>query len=410
MVENKAILLGVIEATRLTRAGRLSEATALIQRILCRRPASAAAVNDLLGRGGGASDDVIDAEFSEVARPVDSGLTELRTDTAGDVSQRPDRNSFFRKWHWRSTVGDAPRPQTGVSAGQPGEFIAGFFANQVGERSYKLYIPTSYAGQQLPLIVMLHGCKQTPDDFATGTRMNELAEARQCFVLYPAQARSANHSGCWNWFRRADQVRDQGEPSIIAGMTREIVNRYRIDPRKVYVAGLSAGGAMAAVMGVAYPELYAAIGIHSGLACGSAHDLPSALAAMRGMPATRLGQPKGSTPASPAIPTIVFHGDRDKTVHPRNGEQVVSQSVGGNGASCADVSIERGQVPGGHSYSRTVHHDSTGRVALEYWLVHGGGHAWFGGSPRGSYSDPKGPNAACEMVRFFFSERMKDRN
>jgi poly(3-hydroxybutyrate) depolymerase len=167
---------------------------------------------------------------------------------------------------------------------------------------------------------------------------------------------------------------------------------------------------MAAVMGVTYPELYAAIGIHSGLACGSAHDLPSALAAMRGMPASTLGRQTGSTPTSPAIPTIVFHGDRDKTVHPRNGEQVISQSVGGNGASSADVSIERGQVPGGHSYTRTVHHDSTGRVALEYWLVHGGGHAWFGGSPRGSYSDPKGPNAAGEMVRFFFSERIKGRN
>jgi poly(hydroxyalkanoate) depolymerase family esterase len=292
-----------------------------------------------------------------------------------------------------------------VSAGWPGEFIAGSYANQSGQRPYKLYIPTGYAGRRLPLIVMLHGCSQTPDDFAASTRMNELAEERRCFVLYPAQTDSANHSRCWNWFRRADQVRDQGEPSIIGGMTREILSLYPIDRRKVYVAGLSAGAAMAAVMGVTYPELYAAIGIHSGLACGSAHDRLSALAAMRGMPAPTPGRQKGPTPKPPAVPIIVFHGDRDRTVHYRNGEHVISQSVGGHGASGAEVSVDRGRVPGGHSYTRTVHHDSKGRVAIEYWLVHGGGHAWFGGSPGRSYSDPRGPNAAGEMVRFFLSKR-----
>ncbi len=254
---------------------------------------------------------------------------------------------------------------------------------------------------------MLHGCTQTSDDFANGTRMNALAEERQCFVLYPEQTQAANRSRCWNWFKRGDQRREQGEPAILAGMTREVMNYYRIDPTKVYVAGLSAGGAMAAVMGTAYPELYAAVGIHSGLACGSAHDLPSAFAAMRGTPALMAGRTTGSTPAAPATPTIVFHGDRDRTVHPRNGEQVVSQSVAQNGASSADASIERGQVPGGHPYTRTVHRDSTGRVVLEHWLVHGGGHAWFGGSPRGSYTDPKGPDAAREMVRFFYQNAFK---
>lgn len=167
---------------------------------------------------------------------------------------------------------------------------------------------------------MLDGCTQTPDDFANGTRMNALAEERQCLVLYPEQTRTANHSRCWNWFKRDDQRRDQGEPAILAGMTREVMNRYRIDPGRVYVAGLSAGGAMAAVLGTAYPELYAAVGVHSGLACGSAHDLPSAFAAMRG---TMAGRSTESAPRALAIPTIVFHGDREKTVHPRNGEQVV---------------------------------------------------------------------------------------
>jgi poly(hydroxyalkanoate) depolymerase family esterase len=229
--------------------------------------------------------------------------------------------------------------------------------------------------------------------------MNALGEEQRCFVLYPAQSSTANHARCWNWFRAEDQVRDRGEPSIIAGMTREILNRYGIDSRKVYVAGLSAGGAMAAVMGVTYPDLYAAVGIHSGLACGSAHDLPSALAAMKGMPAS-IGRPSEAA-ASHSIPTIVFHGDRDQTVHPRNGVDVISKSTHRAGGHGGQASIERGQAPNGHSYTRTIHRDAAGRVVLEHWLVHGGGHAWFGGSRAGSYSDPRGPSAAAEMIRFF---------
>ena len=295
---------------------------------------------------------------------------------------------------------DEPRAAAEADARQPGEWIAGLYANSAGERAYKLYVPSSYTGQPLPLIVMLHGCNQTPDDFAAGTQMNALAEEQSCFVLYPAQSNTANHSRCWNWFRREDQERDRGEPSIIAGMTRDILNRYGIDSRKVYVAGLSAGGAMAAVMGVTYPDLYAAVGIHSGLACGSAHDLPSALAAMKGMPAS-IGRPSAVAGASHSIPTIVFHGDHDKTVHPRNGIDVISKSAHREGGHGGQVWTERGQALDGHSYTRTVHRDAAGRVVLEHWLVHGGGHAWFGGSRAGSYSDPRGPSAAAEMIRFF---------
>ena len=336
---------GLLEATRLTRAGRLVEATAAIQRALRQRPMSEPGADEAApGR-------VIDAEFSRV---------------------------------------------------EEGNFISGSYGCQAGTRPYKLYIPAGYAGKPLPMIMMLHGCTQTPDDFAAGTRMNALAEERGYFVLYPAQTRAANRSRCWNWFKRGDQRRDQGEPAIIAGMTREVVSRYGIDARKVYVAGLSAGGAMAAVMGEAYPDLYAAIGIHSGLAVGSAHDVPSAFAAMRGTPPP---SPRGSVPASGAAPVIVFHGDRDTTVHPRNGEQVILESVDRNAASNT-LSVERGQVPGGHAYTRTVHADPKGRVILEHWLVHGAGHAWSGGSTRGSYTDPKGPDAAREMIRFFYqSER-----
>src|SRR6185295_9351917 len=201
---------------------------------------------------------------------------------------------------------------TEFSRVEEGNFVSGSYGCQAGTRPYKLYIPAGYAGKPMPMIVMLHGCTQTPDDFAAGTRMNALAEERGCFVLYPAQTRAANRSRCWNWFKRGDQRRDKGEPAIIAGMTREVMSRYGIDARKVYVAGLSAGGAMAAVMGATYPDLFAAIGIHSGLAVGSAHDVPSAFAAMRGMPPP-CARASVSGQATRAVPVIVFHGDRDKT-------------------------------------------------------------------------------------------------
>jgi poly(hydroxyalkanoate) depolymerase family esterase len=411
MVTKKGIPVGLFAATQLTGAGRLLEATALIQRIL--RDGSAAgesADRHASKHDGGASKDIIDVEYSEVAQPTDRGPAPLQSAVGDGISKRFGLRSFPREWRRRDSEAGVRRPEATVVDGQPGQFVTGSYANQAGARPYKLYIPTSYAEQRLPLVVMLHGCTQTPDDFANGTRMNALAEERQCFVLYPQQTHAANRSRCWNWFKRGDQCREQGEPAILAGMTREVMRRYHINQGKVYVAGLSAGGAMAAVMGAVYPEIYSAVGVHSGLACGSAHDLPSALAAMRGTPAPMAGHHSDSMPHAPATPTIVFHGDRDKTVHPRNSEHVVSQSLEQNGTSSADASIERAHVAGGHAYTRTLHRDSTGRVVLEYWLVHGGGHAWFGGSPRGSYTDPKGPDAAGEMIRFFYQNAFERRS
>jgi poly(hydroxyalkanoate) depolymerase family esterase len=266
------------------------------------------------------------------------------------------------------------------------------FANAAGRRSYKLYIPSRYQGEARPLVVMLHGCTQSPDDFAIGTRMNELAEEEGFLVAYPAQTKAANASKCWNWFNTADQQRDRGEPSLIAGITRQIMQDFSIEGSRVYVAGLSAGGAAAAIMGAAYPDLYAAVGVHSGLACGAARDVASAFAAMR-----QGGAPQHDGTGR-TVPTIVFHGDRDTTVHPANGDHVIVQS---KARADLRIQVSTGRSDGGVSYTRTVQADESGHPMLEQWVLHGAGHAWSGGSPDGTYTDPRGPDASREILRFF---------
>jgi poly(hydroxyalkanoate) depolymerase family esterase len=217
------------------------------------------------------------------------------------------------------------------------------------------------------------------------------------------QPNSANPSKCWNWFDPLHQHRDGGEPSLIAGITRQIMRDYAIDPRRIYVAGLSAGGAAAVIVGASYPEIFAAIGVHSGLPCGAASDLPSAFAAMQ--------QGNSPTPSHLAksskfhgrgrlVPTIVFHGDKDTTVHPRNGHHVIEQSRFNEVEELRKVT-KQGRVPHGRTYSRTSYAEASGRSVLELWVIHGSGHAWSGGSPEGSYTDPNGPDASREMVRFF---------
>lgn len=307
----------------------------------------------------------------------------------------------------------AEESASGVAA--EGEFLdGGSYSNHAGTRHYKLYIPGAYRGQALPLIVMLHGCMQDPDDFAAGTRMNALAEENECFVLYPAQAESANRSRCWNWFDALHQRRNLGEPSLIAGMTRDVVNTYRIDKRRIFVAGLSSGGAMSAILGITYPDLYAAVGIHSGLPYASARSVSSAMSAMRDGNGTGKSARKAGyifLPAKKTLPTIVFHGDRDTTVHPSNGDQIIEQSVSNaahHGPKTESdafpyVTVGQGTVTNGHSYTHSVHRDNGGRIIAEHWIVHGAGHAWSGGSRHGSFTDAKGPDAGKEMLRFFLA-------
>ncbi|KQQ32825.1 esterase [Duganella sp. Leaf126] len=271
-------------------------------------------------------------------------------------------------------------------------FERGSYANHAGSRNYKLFIPSSYRGQPMPLLVMLHGCTQNPDDFATGTQMNQVAEEAGCLVVYPEQTAGANQSKCWNWFNAIDQQRGQGEPSIIAGIAEQIGNDYAVNPQQVYVAGLSAGGAMAVIVGTLYPELFAAVGVHSGLPFASATDLPSALSAMK------RGASNAPRAGNGSRPIIVFHGDSDTTVNPRNGEQVIAQQLD---HLDADPDVQSGAVPNGYRYTQTTHTGADGAPLGEHWVVHGAGHAWSGGSEHGSYTDSRGPDASREMLRFF---------
>ena len=385
----------VREATRLTRGGQLVEATALLQHMLRGEreptPASRSAAQAPLPRLEpptiDAKADVVEDRKSRQPTPVQG-----RTRPAPLVGMRK-----FSGLGLRAPIGRAP-PSTSDIVPDGTKFIAGTFSNAAGSRTYKLFIPSRSQGQQLPLVVMLHGCTQSPDDFAAGTRMNFLAEEQNCFVVYPEQPSGANQSKCWNWFRTGDQRRGGGEPSLIAGITRQIMRDHAIDPKSVYVAGLSAGGAAAAIMGATYVDLYAAVGIHSGLACGAASDLPSAFAAMRqGNGADAIGQ------AGSPVPTIVFHGDRDTTVHPDNGDRILEQSAK---ATSPTTKVLRGGVPDGHAYTRTILTDGGGRVISEHWNIHGAGHAWSGGSPAGSYTDPRGPDATREMLRFFLEHAL----
>ncbi len=395
------------EAMRLMQSGDLYAATRAIQHGL-----------------GGAPTDATEKQRDSSARDAIDGQYRVEPDDEHGLSAPafpgvPDRNP---EPHERFDGTSPPRPgapdrnpesgerSDGTSPTQPdselreGEFRDHYFTCTAGAIHYKLFIPAGIPVAQRPLIVMLHGCTQSPDDFARGTRMNHLAQEHGYVIAYPAQSRKKNVSGCWNWFRSADQQRGQGEPAILAALAKHLVDKHALDERRVYAAGLSAGGAMAAVLANTYPDVFAAIGVHSGLPFGAAHDMPSAFAAMRGSDGTSR---YGKRPIRPdRIPTIVFHGDRDMTVDPCNGSAVIAQSMATAPARAPEgdgmrSTVERGAVPGGHSYTRTIFTDATGAVVAEQWLVHGAGHAWFGGDPAGTYTDRAGPDASEQMLRFF---------
>ena len=397
-------------ATRLTREGRLAEATALIQRTLAGLPGT-----DVPATGPPAA-----AQAPHV-RP--------RRRACGEgAAALPGKPQPAAGLHWPRRMPGPARQHNPLlarlpgllrrlpgadpdSAGQlaaaarpGGQFLQRSYTNAAGTRTYKLYIPAGYRGQDVPLIVMLHGGRQTADDFAAGTRMNELAERDTFLVAYPEQDRAANPGRYWNWFEPGDQIKGTGEPSLIAGITKQIMSAYSVDNTRVYVAGLSAGGAMTAVLAATYPDLYAAAGVHSGLPFGAARDLPSAFVAMH------QGPPPGTGPAD-AVPLIVFHGDQDPVVAAVNAAHLVGHALraatkrGRSEPGQHTATTTSGRAHGGHPYTRTVYQDRTGHTVVEQWTIHQAGHAWSGGSPQGSCTDPQGPDASAEFVRFFGTHR-----
>ncbi len=304
----------------------------------------------------------------------------------------------------------------------PGAWVSGSgcyptnSSNAADCRNYKLWVPASYNGSaSVPLVLMLHGCTQNPDDFAAGTQMNAVADANNFLVVYPEQPSSANASQCWNWFLPNHQARGAGEPAILAQIVAQVRGAYNVDARRMFVAGLSAGAAMTVIMGATYPDLFAAIGVAAGLEYKAGTDLPSALIAQEtgGPDPNQQGQLayQAMSGYQHRMPVIVFHGTLDATVAPKNGDQVISQWAqtndliddGLDNDSVDDVADQMlpGVVPNGHTYTRYLYNDASGRVLMEKWIVDGMRHAWSGGSASGSYTDPTGPNASAEMWRFF---------
>lgn len=391
-------------ATDLVRARKLGEATALIRAATTgrarpdgpeRREAPqlrlAAPSHEAAGK------DTTERPVPEAPRIPQSG--------AAPSLGRPRRPlgeviAMLRKGHaagagsGRARTAPAPEVPDGAS------FSWRKHASAAGARDFRLFVPSCSHDGVRGLIVMLHGCTQHPDDFAVGTGMNALAEQHRLVVAYPAQSRAANVSACWNWFDPGHQSREAGEPAILAGIAREVMAEFEVPADRAFVAGLSAGGAMAAVLAETHPELFAAAGIHSGLAFGAASDVASAFAAMRGQGAPTAARRDGG----PRL--IVFHGTADRTVHPSNAAAIVAAARAA--APQAAFRTERGRSGDGRRYTRSRLQERGGPPLLEAWAIEGAGHAWSGGNPAGSHVDPGGPAASAEMVRFFLAPHSDD--
>ena len=371
-------------ATALTRSGDLASATLAIQQAIA---GSVAAPASTVPQGPLNTGVVLD------------GLTRIVPDAV--VAPRTSERELLNAA--KDALGTQARsvPSSATSSAMPEQWIKRSFSKQGRTISYRLFVPASgpsALAPNRPLIVMLHGCTQDADDFATGTQMNAQARAHGALVLYPEQNQQYNPQRCWNWFKPQHQQHGRGEPELLAALTRSIVVQYGADATRVYAAGLPAGGAMANILGHRYPDVFAAVGVHSGLSAGDASDMASALSVMRTGPVKKrqVRESSGSMP-----PTIVFHGDADATVNVRNGAAIVDAarfSAGAPGTTATTAAVA-------HNATRTVYTTRDGVSRVEYWQLHGVGHAWSGGSRRGSYTHPGGVEASAEMLRFFLQHR-----
>ncbi|MDM7956991.1 PHB depolymerase family esterase [Blastomonas sp.] len=369
------------KALRLTRAGNLGAATRLIQATL-----NPAAGNPLVSGKAFRNMHAL-TSMDALQRYLPSAPVKAPTPKAKTPS-KPKRST------------KALTAARTTTADRASSFTERSFSGPTGTLAYWLYLP-SRPTSGLPVVIMLHGCTQTPKDFASGTQMNLLAEELGFIVAYPEQPASANMSRCWNWFKPGDQRRDSGEPAKIAALTREIVAEHAADPSRVYVAGLSAGGAAAAILGAAYPDVYAAIGVHSGLACGAATSVASAFTAMRSGSA----QTHGCGHKGQFVPVITFHGDKDGTVNPVNSAQIVANAVDAIGMPLASTR-QQGGTAQGRAYTRDINCSDDGKAQIEQWTIHGASHAWSGGHASGTYTDAQGPDASRAMATFFLQHSL----
>lgn len=396
-----------------TRAGNPAEATRIIQAALAGDPVQQAGMAPPPAAPAGALPkpvaEIEDAEVVEVHQPRRPArpsaalpeMPEVQVPQAGrgDLQRMLDNLGCM-----------VPQGMNGLPQALPGmvrtnappavpegaRYEAHSFVSPHGTREYRLFVPSRLADGPKGLVLMLHGCTQDPDDFARGTDMNSHAERHGLIVVYPHQSRAHNAQGCWNWFRPEDQRAEAGEAALLAALARSVATEFSVPSDAIFAAGLSAGGAMAATLAATHPSLFAAVGIHSGLPHGIAHDVPSAFGAMRGQ--------GGRAPrkATGAVRMIIFHGAADATVHPSNAEALAAAA----GPALRGTSRrEQGRSEGCRAYSRNVVEAGDGKPLVESWRIEGAGHAWSGGRLEGSYTDPAGPDASAEMVRFFLHPR-----
>jgi poly(hydroxyalkanoate) depolymerase family esterase len=370
---------GLARATALTRAGKLQEATAEIQSLLNGQR--------LRSQPSSAHHDVLEGEFER----IETGTEDEPERLTPRLQSRTRLSETLRRIAAGGMPPTVPASARDVPVPAGAQFLSLTHRSVHGSIGYRLYIPANRSDGPMPLVVMLHGCTQTPEDFATGTGMNRIAEEKGLLVAYPMQPSARNAQKCWNWFRPEDQVRGRGEPALIAGLASDILRDHGANPRRVYVAGLSAGAAAAVIVAAQYPDIFSAAGVHSGLPAGSAKDVPSAFSVMR--------QGGPAQPHEAIVPVIVFHGSQDATVHPQNAKAVVLQATEAMSGLSKEV-VSRNS-PGVRAFDRTIYRNGDGRPMAELWEIAGAGHAWMGGHDGGSYVDQSGPDASHHMIEFF---------